>query len=183
MNKEKGEGPMGTTVITQKKDTVCQLLDSVLSGAIVLYASFLIRNFEGSRGLLSGLFFLLAADNAVRLARGKRTKTQRFCPAALYLIGAFLILVLDSFHSSLLAAAIVEFAVLLFNRVTAILKKPKKRVIALNVICILLIALIAVFVFGTDALTSDIAEPDEAAVWADTGSAESIGRTETADEA
>ncbi len=52
--------------------------------------------------MLSGLFFLLAIENAIRLAEGRRTRTQRFCTEALYLIGAVLILALDPFHSSLL---------------------------------------------------------------------------------
>lgn len=78
------------------------------------------------------------------------------------MIGAVLILVLDLFHSGLMGAAIVEFIVILFNRVTAIVKSPKKRVIVLNVVCILIIAVVAVFVFGTDILMKEMADLEEA---------------------
>lgn len=138
------------------------LLDSLLSGVIVLYATYLMRNAAGSKALLSVLFLLLAAESALRLSEGKRTKTQRFCVMALYLVGAALILVLEPFHSSLLAAAAVEFAVLLFNRVAAIMKKPKKRAIVFNVICILLIIYIAFVFFGSDMLVSQTVNMDEA---------------------
>ncbi len=153
---------MEASVKTQNKRTVLHILDSLLSGVIVLYATYMIRNFVGSKGLLSVLFLLLAAENAIRLAEGKRTKTQRFCVMSLYLIGAVLILVLAPFHSSLLAAAIVEFIVILFNRVTAMLKKPKKRVIALNVLCILVIVVFGVFLFGSDMVLNMTAGMDEA---------------------
>lgn len=153
---------METSVKMRKKRTVYHFLDSLLSVVIVLYATYLIRNFIGSKVLLSVLFFLLAAENAIRLAEGKRTKTQRFCVMALYLAGAVLILVLDPFHSCLLAAMAVEFIVLLFNRITAILKKPKKRVIVLNVICILLILFVGITIFSEDMLMSQAADLDEA---------------------
>ena len=168
----------------QKKNTVYHLLDSVLSGVIVLYATYLIQTFSKSKVLLSGLFFLLAAENVLRLAEGKRTKTQRFCVMALYLAGAVLILVLDPFHSSLLAAVAVEFIVILFNRVTAIMKKPKRRVIVLNVLCILIIVVIAVFIFTSDMLMGMTAEMDEADFEANpqyTGLAESMDQLEEID--
>lgn len=153
---------METSVKTRKKNAVYHLMDSLLSVAIVLYATYLIRNFIGSKVLLSVLFFLLAAENAIRLAEGKRTKTQRFCVMGLYLAGAVLILVLDPFHSCLLAAAGIEFIVILFNRVTAILNKPKTRVIVLNVICILLILFAGSIVITGDMLMTQAADMDEA---------------------
>lgn len=168
----------------QKKNTAYHLLDSVLSGVIVLYATYLIQTFSRSKVLLSVLFFLLAAENVLRLAEGKRTKTQRFCVMALYLAGAVLILVLDPFHSSLLAAVAVEFIVILFNRVTAIMKKPKRRVIVLNVLCILIIVVIAVFIFSSDMLMGMTAEMDETDFEANpeyTGLAESMDRLEEMD--
>ena len=154
---------MKTSVMTQRKMRVCHLLDILLSGAVILYVIYIIRNFDGSKGLFSGLFFLLAVVNANRLAEGKYPKIQGFCVMAFYLIGAGLILLLDSFHSSLLAAVIVEFVVILFNQIMVILKKPKKRVIALNVISILMIVIMAAFVFGSDMQMNDLAEMEKAA--------------------
>lgn len=138
------------------------LLDSLLSGVIVLYATYLMRNAAGSKALLCVLFLLLAAESALRISEGKRTKTQRFCVMGLYLVGAVLILLLEPFHSSLLAAAAVEFMVILFNRVAAIMKKPKKRAIVINVICILLILFMAFSFFGSDLMVSQTVEMDEA---------------------
>ena len=161
------------------------LLDSLLSGVIVLYATYLMRNSAGSKALLSVLFLLLAAESALRLSEGKRTKTQRFCVMALYLVGAVLILVLEPFHSSLLAAAAVEFMVLLFNRVAAIMKKPKKRAIVFNVICILLIIYIAFIFFGSDLVVSQTVEMDEAELQANpnyTNISESMDQLEELDE-
>ena len=154
---------MKKAVTTQKKIAVFHLLDSLLSGAIVLYATFMIRDFEESKAALSALFFLLAAENVIRLAEGRRTRMQRLCVMAFYLIGAVLILVLEPFHSGLLAAAVVEFAVLLFNRITAILKNPRIRVIALNVLSILIILVLAAFVFGGDMWMNGAADADAAA--------------------
>ena len=161
------------------------LLDSLLSGAIVLYATYLMRNFNGSKVLLSVLFLLLAAESALRLSEGKRTKTQRFCVMALYLAGAVLILLLEPFHSSLLVAAAVEFAVMLFNRVAAIMKKPKKRAIVFNVICIMLILYVAFVFFGSDLVVSQTVEMDEAELQANpnyTNISESMDQLEELDE-
>ena len=152
---------MEASAKTRNKSAALHIWDSVLSGMIVLYATYLIKNFIGSKGLLSVLFFLMAAENAICLAEGKRTKTQRFCVMALYLAGAVLILVLDPFHSSLLAAAVVEFVVILFNRVMAILRKPKKRVIALNVICILIIVAVGFLFFTGDQVIIQTMQMDE----------------------
>ena len=144
-------------------------MDSLLSGAIVLYATYLIQNTGTEKGFLCVLFLLLAAESAIRLGEGKRTKMQRFCVMALYLVGAVLILLIEPFHSSLLAASAIEVIVMLFNRVTAILKKPKKRVIVLNVICILIILAVAAVVFGSDAMISKTVEMEEAELQAEPG--------------
>ena len=117
----------------------------MLSGVIVLYATYLIQNISENKGMLSILFVMMAAENAIRLAEGRRTRTQRFCVMALYLAGAALILILEPFHTCILAAAAVEFLVILFNRVTAILKKPKRREIIFNILCILIVLVLAVF--------------------------------------
>ena len=169
-----------------RKKTVRYLTDSLLSGAIVLYATYMIRDFEASEGMLSGLFLLLAAENGVRPGEGRHAKTKRVGAMALYLLGALLILVLNPFHSSLLAAAVIELAVLLFNRVTAILNKPSLRVIALNVLCILIIAAAAAFVFGSDLQMNRAVEMNEAALaenpeYAEI--AESLDQTEITDDA
>lgn len=161
------------------------LMDSLLSGAIVLYATYLMRNAAGSKALLCVLFLLLAAESALRISEGKRTKTQRFCVMALYLVGAALILVLEPFHSSLLAAAAVEFMVILFNRVAAIMKKPKKRAIVINVICILLILFMAFSFFGSDLMVSQTVEMDEAELQANpqlSNLSESMDQLEELDE-
>ena len=176
------EVPMKTK---QRRNSRLHIMDALLSGAIVLYATYLMRNASGSKALLSVLFLLLAAESALRISEGKRTKTQRFCVMALYLVGAVLILVLDPFHSSLLAAAAVEFAVLLFNRVTAIMKKPKKRAIVFNVICILLIIYIAFVFFGSDLVVSQTVNMDEAEIQANpnyTSISESMDQLEELDE-
>ena len=161
-------------------------MDSLLSGAIVLYATYLIQNISVEKGLLCVLFLLLAAESAIRLGEGKRTKTQRFCVMTLYLVGAVLILMLEPFHSSLLAASVVEVIVMLFNRVTVFLKKPKKRVIVLNVICILIILTAAALVFGSDAMISKTVEMEEAELQAEPGYteiAESIENLESINDA
>ena len=157
------EVPMKTK---QRRNSRLHIMDALLSGAIVLYATYLMRNGSGSKELLSVLFLLLAAESVLRVSEGKRTKTQRFCVMALYLAGAVLILLLKPFHSSMLAAAAVEFIVLLFNRVMAIMKKPKKRVIVFNVICILLIIYLAVAFFGSDYMVSQTVSMDEAEILA-----------------
>ncbi len=58
----RGKRLLRTFVITQKKKAVCHILDSLLSGVIVLYAAYMIRNFDGIKAMLSGLFLLLAAS-------------------------------------------------------------------------------------------------------------------------
>lgn len=152
---------MNTSAAINKGERRLHLLDSLLSGAIVLYATYLMQNMNGGKALLGVLFLLLAAESALRISEGKRTKTQRFCVMALYLVGAGLILLLEPFHASLLAAAVVEFIVLLFNRIAAIMKRPKKRVIALNVICILLILAMGFLFFTSDFVISKTAEMSE----------------------
>ena len=111
-----------TKKTNQKGSARLHLMDSLLSGAIVLYATYLIQNTGTEKGFLCVLFLLLAAESAIRLGEGKRTKMQRFCVMALYLVGAVLILLIEPFHSSLLAASAIEVIVMLFNRVTAILR-------------------------------------------------------------
>ena len=151
---------MGVSVKRLKKKTDFHILDSVLSGVIVLYATYLIENFSENKLLLSILFILMAGENAIRLSEGRRTRTQRFCVMALYLVGAALILIMEPFHMCITAAAAVEFLVLLFNRVTAILKKPKRRVILLNILCIVLLLVIAVTFFVTDIMVNSAVEVD-----------------------
>ena len=110
---------MEASAAKHKGRTSLHIVDSILSGFIVLYATYLIQNFTENKGLLVILFLLMAAENAIRLNEGKRTKTQRFCVMAFYLVGAALILIIDPFHSSLLAAAAVELIVIVFNRVSS----------------------------------------------------------------
>ena len=153
---------MDTSAAIKKGGRRLHLLDSLLSGAIVLYATYLMQNNVGNKALLSVLFLLLSAESALRLSEGKRTKTHRFCVMALYLVGAGLVLLLEPFHTCLLSAAAIEFLVLLFNRVAAIAKKPKKRVIALNVVCILLILALGLVFFTSDFVISQTAEMSEA---------------------
>ena len=132
----------------KKKKRDFHILDSILSGVIVLYATYQIQNITESKGLLAVLFILMAAENAIRMAEGRRTKIQRFCVMSVYLVGAVLILTLDSFHAGMLAAAAVEFLVILFNQVMALLKKPKLRVALFHIVCILLVLAVAVVFFG-----------------------------------
>ena len=154
------------------------ILDSVISGAVVLYATYLLQNVSDNRILLCILFLLLAVDSGVRLADGKRTRTPRLCLMAFYLAGAVLILILTPFHASLLAAAAVVLIVLLFNRVMAILKKPKKRVILLNVLCILMVLFFAFFFFTGDMLIARTVEMEEAELEADASYANIAGSLE-----
>ena len=92
--------------------------------------------------------------------------------------GAALILALEPYHAGLLAAAAVEFAVLLCSRIAAVLKKPDRRTIAFNALCVLLIVLLAVFVFGSDLLVGETEKMDEAALRDDPLSAQTAGQTE-----
>ena len=138
------------------------LVDSLLSGAIVLYATYLIHNQSESKALLSGLLLLIAGENALRQTDSQQIKVLRLCVTGLYLAGAVLALVLEPFHSCLMAAAAVEFVVILFHRVAAILKKPKKRVILVNVICILLILAVGIVTFGSVFLINQTVEMDKA---------------------
>lgn len=150
----------------------------MISGAVVLYATYLLQNVSDNRILLCILFLLLAVESGVRLADGKRTRTQRLCLMAFYLAGAVLILILTPFHASLLAAAAVVLIVLLFNRVMAILKKPKKRVILLNVLCILMVLFFAFFFFTGDMVMTKTVEMEEAELQADASYAEIAGSLE-----
>ena len=151
------------------------ILDSVISGAVVLYATYLLQNVSDNRIFLCILFLLLAAESAIRLADGKRTRTQRLCLMAFYLAGAVLILILTPFHASLLAAAAVVLIVLLFNRVMAILKKPKKRVILLNVFCILIVLFIGFVFFTSDMIITETVEMGKDELKADPSYAEIAG--------
>ena len=170
----------------KKKKKDFHILDSILSGVIVLYATYQIQNFNESKGLLAVLFILMAAENAIRMAEGRRTKTQRFCVMSVYLVGAVLIMALDPFHASMLAAAAVEFLVILFNQVLALLKKPKLRVALFHIVCILLVLAVAVVFFGSDVLMNRAMEMEEAELQEHpsyTEIAESIESVEAMDEA
>ena len=123
--------------------------DGVFSAVIVLFATYMTQNLDGNKSFLGILFLLLAAENGLRFAESKREKRKRFCVVALYLVGAALILLVDSFHTGLLVALVTEVIVILLNRVMAITKKSKKRVIAFNVVCILLVVILAVILLGT----------------------------------
>lgn len=176
---------MASTVKAYPNKARLHIWDSVLSGIIVLYATYLLQNVSDNRILLCILFFLLTAESAIRPADGKCTRTQRFCLIAIYLAGAVLILVLTPFHSSLLAAATVVMIVLLFNRVAAILKKPKKRILLLNVFCILIVLVIGFFIFTSDMIITKTVEMDESELKADanfTEIADSLDKLESATE-
>lgn len=176
---------MASTVKAYPNKARLHIWDSVLSGIIVLYATYLLQNVSDNRILLCILFFLLAAESAIRLADGKCTRTQRFCLIAIYLAGAVLILVLTPFHSSLLATAAVVMIVLLFNRVAAILKKPKKRMLLLNVFCILIVLVIGFFIFTSDMIITKTVEMDESELKADpnfTEIADSLDKLESTNE-
>ncbi len=163
---------MDTSAAINKGGRRLHLLDSLLSGAIVLYATYLIQNFSESKALLAVLFFMMAAENAIRLAEGKRTKTQRFCTMSMYIAGAALILILDPFHASMQAASAVEFLVILFNRVMAIVRRPKIRVILFNIVCILIVAAIAFVFFGSDMIVNTAMDMENAEMQANPGYAQ-----------
>jgi hypothetical protein len=130
--------------------------------------------------VLSGLFFLLAIENAIRLAKGQTHKDTALLhggslsdrrgadpgPGPL------------SFQP--VAATVVELVVILFNRITAIVRKPGIRTVLLNVFLILIIVVLAVFVFSSDMLLGGTIKTDEAAF---TESPEAPGVTEPADQA
>lgn len=158
---EEGEEPLKAAVQKKKRNGDSHILNSILSGAVVLYATLLIQRPRPSKGLVCVLFVLIAAENACRPAKHKYGMAQRICSAGLYLAGAALILILESFHDSLAAALIVEIAAILLSRIMAILKNPKARVILINVICILLVLSIAVFIFGGDMIMRQTIEMDE----------------------
>ncbi len=153
----------------KKRKSDLHIPDSILSGVIVLYATYLIQSFRESTALLAVLFFMMAVENAIRLAEGKRTKTQRFCAMSMYIAGAVLILILDPFHASMLAAAAVEFLVILFNRVMAIIRKPKVRVIIYNIVCILIVMAIAFVFFGSDMIINMAVDMESAEMQANPG--------------
>ncbi len=170
----------------KKRKSDLHIPDSILSGVIVLYATYLIQNFSESKALLAVLFFMMAVENAIRLAEGKRTKTQRFCAMSMYIAGAVLILILDPFHASMLAAAAVEFLVILFNRAIAIIRKPKVRVILFNIVCILIVMAIAFIFFGSDMIINMAVDMESAEMQANPGYsqiAESIEAMEALDDA
>lgn len=145
-----------------KKKSDFHIVDSLLSGLIVLYATYLIQNYTENKALLCVLFLLLAFESALRVAYGRRTKVQRICTMVLYAAGAGLILLLNPFHASLLGASCVEFLVMLFNRVMAILKRPKVRLILLNILCILVILALAFVFFGSDMIMARSMKMNEA---------------------
>ena len=176
---------MEVSAAKHKGKTSLHIIDSILSGLIVLYATYLIQNFTENKGFLVILFLLMAAENAIRLNEGKRTKAQRFCVMAFYLVGAALILVIDPFHSSLLAAAGVELTVLLFNRVMAMIQKPKPRIILLNVVCILIVIVVGLFCVAGDQVLSKTVQMKDAELQANPGYteiSEQIGELEALDE-
>ena len=176
---------MDTSAAKHKRKTSLHMIDSILSGFIVLYATYLIQNFTENKGFLVVLFLLMAAENAIRLNEGKRTKTQRFCVMAFYLVGAALILIIDPFHSSLLAAAAVELTVILFNRVMAMIKKPKPRIILLNVACILIVIVVGLFCVAGDQVLSKTVQMEDVEPQANPGYtelSEQIGELEALDE-
>ena len=176
---------MDTSAAKHKRKTSLHMIDSILSGFIVLYATYLIQNFTENKGFLVVLFLLMAAENAIRLNEGKRTKTQRFCVMAFYLVGAALILIIDPFHSSLLAAAGVELTVIVFNRVMAMIQKPKPRTILFNVACILIVIVVGLFCVAGDQVLSKTVQMEEAEMQANPGYteiSEQIGELEALDE-
>ena len=176
---------MEASAAKHKGRTSLHIVDSILSGFIVLYATYLIQNFTENKGLLVILFLLMAAENAIRLNEGKRTKTQRFCVMAFYLVGAALILIIDPFHSSLLAAAGVELIVILFNRVMAMIQKPKLRNILFNVVCILIVIVVGLFCVAGDQVLSKTAQMEDAELQENpsyTEISEQIGELEALDE-
>ena len=160
---------MDTSAAKHKGITNLHIIDSILSGLIVLYATYLIQHFTENKGFLVVLFLLMAAENAIRLSEGKRTKTQRFCVMAFYLVGAALILIIDPFHSSLLAAAGVELTVILFNRVMAMIKKPKPRNILFNVVCILIVIVVGLFCVAGDQVLTKTVQMEDAELQANPG--------------
>ena len=160
---------MEASAAKHKGRTSLHIVDSILSGFIVLYATYLIQNFTENKGFLVVLFLLMAAENAIRLNEGKRTKTQRFCVMAFYLVGAALILIIDPFHSSLLAAAGVELIVIVFNRVIAMIQKPKPRTILFNVACILIVIVVGLFYVAGDQVLSKTVQMEEAEMQANPG--------------
>ena len=155
---------MDTSAAKYKRKTNLHILDSILSGFIVLYATYLIQHFTENKGFLVVLFLLMAAENAIRLNEGKRTKTQRFCVMAFYLVGAALILIIDPFHSSLLAAA---------------------AIILLNVACILIVIVVGLFCVAGDQVLSKAVQMEDVEPQANPGYtelSEQIGELEALDE-
>ena len=140
---------MGANAAIKKAGKHLHIFDGVLSAVIVLFVTYMTQNLDGSKTFLGILFLLLGVENALRFAETRREKTKRFCVVALYLAGAALIFFVNSFHTSLLVAMVDEFTVILLNRILAITRKSKKRVIAFNVVCILLVVILAVLLLGT----------------------------------
>ena len=134
------------------------ILDGLLSAVIVLFLTYMTQNLDGSKLYLGILFVLLAAENAVRSAESKREKRKQLCVVTLYLAGAALIFLVPSFHISLLVAMVIDFIVILLNRIMAITRKSKKRVIVFNVVCILLAVMMVVLFLGTYFVLDSVAQ-------------------------
>ena len=134
------------------------ILDGLLSAVIVLFLTYMTQNLDGSKLYLGILFVLLAAENAVRSAESKREKRKQLCVVTLYLAGAALIFLVPSFHISLLVAMVIDFIVILLNRIMAITRKSKKRVIVFNVVCILLAVVMVVLLLGTYFVLDSVAQ-------------------------
>ena len=134
------------------------ILDGQLSAVIVLFLTYMTQNLDGSKLYLGILFVLLAAENAVRSAESKREKRKQLCVVTLYLAGAALIFLVPSFHISLLVAMVIDFIVILLNRIMAITRKSKKRVIVFNVVCILLAVVMVVLLLGTYFVLDSVAQ-------------------------
>lgn len=134
------------------------ILDGLLSAVIVLFLTYMTQNLDGSKLYLGILFVLLAAENAVRSAESKREKRKQLCVVTLYLAGAALIFLVPSFHISLLVAMVIDFIVILLNRIMAITRKSKKRVIVFNVVCILLAVVMVALLLGTYFVLDSVAQ-------------------------
>ncbi len=162
----------------EKTRKYLHILDGVLSAVIVLFVTFMTQNLDGNKTFLGILFLLLAVENAMRFAETKREIRKRFCVTALYLAGAALIFLVNTFNDGLLVAMTVEFIVILLNRIMAITKKTKKRAIAFNVVCILLVVILAVFLFATYYILNSMAQMTIDEVQTETHLAEIAEKTE-----
>ena len=73
---------MGASSAIKKARNHLHILDGVLSAAIVLFATYMTQNLNGSKLFLGILFLLLAAENALRFAETKREKKKRLARQA-----------------------------------------------------------------------------------------------------